>query len=274
MHAVSEIPSLPSVRGVVGAALRREWLSHRLNRFLYSHVALVLVVGALPLLTPGDGFSLGAAWWLLHGVLYAVSLSSLLLGLSSAHAEAEEYVWIMGQPAGIGPWLTGKVAGLVLLTGGSTALICAPVMAMGGGTRALAVVTVGAVGISAVCALVGFALGFWVRDGVRGLIAAVAGWFVMLFGVDLLLLALAGAPWVQANPDVWIALLMANPLDAFRITVLFSVERAAFSGLGAGALTNWWSANAVMWLGVLCLVWVMLGGLLAWLGLRRRTDDV
>ena len=184
------------------------WLEARLGRRTWLATiltALVLVVGALPLLTPGDGFSLGAAWWLLHGVLYAVSLSSLLLGLSSAHAEAEEYVWIMGQPAGIGPWLTGKVAGLVLLTGGSTALICAPVMALDGGTRALAVVTVGAVGISAVCALVGFALGFWVRDGVRGLIAAVAGWFVMLFGVDLLLLALAGAPWVQANPDVWIA---------------------------------------------------------------------
>jgi hypothetical protein len=274
MHAVSEFPSLPSVRGVVGAALRREWLSHRLNRFLYSHVVLVLVVGALPMLTPGDGFSRGAAWWLLHGVLYAVSLSSLLLGLSSAHAETEEYVWIMGQPAGIVPWLAGKAVGLVLLTGGSTALLALPTLVLGGASRELAVVTGGAMGVAAVCALAGFALGFWIRDGVRGLIAALAVWFAMLFGVDLLLLAVAGAPWVQANPDVWIALLMANPLDAFRITVLFSVERAAFGSLNAGALTNWWAANAVMWLGLLCLLWVTIGGVLAWLGLRRRTDDL
>ena len=60
MHAVSEIPSLPSVRGVVGAALRREWLSHRLNRFLYSHVALVLVgVGVGVASIPVGGATMG-----------------------------------------------------------------------------------------------------------------------------------------------------------------------------------------------------------------------
>lgn len=274
MNAVSEVHMLPNVKGVMGAALRREWLSHRLNRFLHAHIALVLVIGALPLLTAGDGFSRGAAWWLLHGVLYAVSLSTLLLGLSSAHAEVEEHVWIMGQPGGIGAWLTGKAAGLAMLSGGSTALIGGPVLAMGGASGELAVATSGAVGVAVVCALVGFALGFWVRDGVRGLIAAVGVWFAMLFGVDLLLLGVAGSPWVQAHPDAWIALLMANPLDAFRITVMFSVERAAFSGLGAGSLTNWWAANAGGWLGGLCLAWVAIGGVVAWLGLRRRSDDL
>ena len=149
MSHVSTACTLPTGMGVIGATLRREWLSHRLNRFLYSHVALVLAVGALPFLTPGDGFSRGAAWWLLHGVLYAVSLSSLLLGLSSAHAENEEYVWIMGQPTGIGPWLAGKAAGLVLLTGGSTALIAIPTLLSGGGSPELVIVTVGAAGVGA-----------------------------------------------------------------------------------------------------------------------------
>ena len=44
---------------------------------------------------------------------------------------------------------------------------------------------------SIVCALAGLALGFWIRVSVRGLIAAVAAWFILLFGTDLLLLAIA-----------------------------------------------------------------------------------
>ena len=89
-----------------------------------------------------------------------------------------------------------------------------------------------------------------------------------------MLLSVAGAPWVQANPDVWIALLMADPLDAFRITVLFSVERAAFSGLGGGSLTTWWSSHSAMWLGVLCCFHGVIAGLLAWAAMRRRTDEM
>ena len=265
--------TFPTFAGVARAALRREWLSHRLNRFLYAHVALVLVAGSLPLLTPGDALARGAAWWLLHAVLYAVSLSSVLLGLSSAHAEAEEFVWLLGQPSGTGPWLAGKAGGLIVLAGASTSLLGLPAALAGGTTSELALATAGAAGVAVVCALAGLALGFWIRDSVRGLIAAVAVWFVMLFGVDLLLLAIAGAPAVQANPDWWVVPLMLNPLDAYRITVLFAVERAAFSGLDAGRLAGWWASHAGLWLGVVCALWSAACGLVAWQGARRRTDD-
>ena len=264
--------SFPSTAGVLGAALQREWLSHRLNRFLYAHVALVLVAGSLPLLTPGEAMARGAAWWLLHAVLYAVSLSAFLLGLSSAQAESEEFVWLLGQPAGIGPWLAGKTAALVALTAGSSALLGAPAALAGGASAGLAVATAGAAAVAVVCALTGLAIGFWIRDSVRGLIAAVAAWLVLLFGVDFLLIALAGAPFAQANPDWWVAPLMLNPLDAYRITVLFVVERAAFSGLNAGRLAGWWAAHAPLWLVVLTLAWSALAATVAWLGARRRSD--
>ena len=81
------------------------------------------------------------------------------------------------------------------------------------------------------------------RDHVRGLLIALGAWFVLLFGVDLALLALSGAPWVQDAPGLWVALLMANPLDALRITVIFDVERAAFAGLDGGGLVAWWLAH-------------------------------
>ncbi len=263
---------LPSFFNVVRAAAGREFLSHRLNRFLHAHVALVLVAGLLPLLTPGEALARGAAWWLLHAVLYAVSLSALLLGLSSAHAEVEEFTWLLGQPAGLGPWLAGKAAALTVLVAAAAGLLAVPTLLAGGGTRELALATGGAAGVSAVCALVGLALGFWIRDSVRGLIAAVAAWFALLFSTDLLLLALAGAPVAQQQPDFWVAALMANPLDAYRVTVLFAVERAAFSGLDAGRLTGWWVGHATVWLGAVLALWGAAAGGFAWLGVRRRSD--
>ncbi len=271
MNSTDTLP-LPSRAGVAWAASRREWLGHRLNRFLYAHLALVLVAGSLPLLTPGDALARGAAWWLLHATLYAVSLSALLLGLSSAQAESDEFVWLLGQPAGIGPWLGGKSAALILITGVSSALLGLPAALLGGASAELALTVAGAAGVAVVCALAGLAMGFWIRDHVRGLIAAVAVWFVLLFGVDFLLLALAGAPFMQANPDLWVAPLMLNPLDAYRVTVLFAVERAAFGALDAGRLVGWWSANAATWLALLTLGWSALALFAAWLGARRRTD--
>ena len=258
---------------IVRAAAGREVLSHRLNRFLHAHVALVLVAGFLPLLTPGDALARGAAWWLLHAVLYAVSLSALLLGLSSAHAEADEFTWLLGQPAGIGPWLAGKALALTALVMIAATLLSVPVLCAGGASRELFVASAGAAGVSAVCALAGLALGFWIRDSVRGLIAAVAAWFILLFGTDLLLLAIAGGAATQQHPDFWVAALMANPLDAFRVTVLFSVERAAFSGIDAGRLTGWWVTHAATWLAVVFTVWAGGSAALAWLGARRRTDE-
>ena len=265
-------PTIPSFFTVAWAAASREWLSHRLNRFLYAHVLLMLVAGLLPLFTPGDALARGAPWWLLHAVLYAISLSSLLLGLSSAHAEADEFTWLLGQPAGIGPWLAGKAVALVALVVAATAFLSGPTLCAGGGSRELLLVTAGAAGVSAVCAVAGLALGFWIRDSVQGLIAAVAVWFVLLFGTDLLLLAVAGGAATQAHPDVWVGALMLNPLDAFRVTVLFAVEQAAFSGIDAGPLTSWWVGHASIWLAMLLTLWLAGTGWIASLGARRRSD--
>lgn len=267
-----ETLSLPSRRHVVAASLRREWLSHRLNRFLHAHLGLVAVAGLLPLLTPDDGLARGAVWWILHAVLYAISLSALLLGHSSAQAEAEEFVWLLGQPRGVGPWLGGKLVALGTIAAGSAFLLGVPTGCAGGGSRELITTVTGAAALSVVAAFAGLATGFWIRDPVRGLIAVVGQWFVLLFGTDLLLLGLAGATWVQANPDAWVAPLMLNPFDAFRITVLFAVERAAFAGLNAGRLAGWWTAHSVLWLGAITAFWATVAALAAWRGANRRID--
>jgi hypothetical protein len=264
--------SAPSLATIIRAGASREFLSHRLNRFLYAHIALVLTAGFLPMLTPGDGLVRGAPWWLLHAVLYAISLSALLLGLSSAQAESEEFTWLLGQPRGIGPWLAGKTAALAVLIGVASLLLVVPSFVAGGASSTLLVAGAGAAGVSIVCALAGLALGFRVRDPVRGLIAALVVWFVLLFGTDLLLLGSAGETWAQTHPDLWVAPLMINPLDAFRITVLFAVERAAFTGFATGQLTGWWVTHASLWLTTILATWTSVTAVLAWLGARRRTD--
>ncbi|HEU5078430.1 MAG TPA: hypothetical protein VFT72_04420 [Opitutaceae bacterium] len=263
---------IPSFFSVARTAAAREFLSHRLNRFLHAHVLLVVAAGFLPLLTPGDVLARGASWWLLHAVLYTITLSALLLGLSSAHAEADEFTWLLGQPAGICPWLAGKIAALAILAAGAAALLGLPTMLAGGGSRELLLTTAGAAGVSVVCALAGLGLGFWVRDGVRGLITALAVWIVLLFGTDFLLLACAGAAGTQAHPDLWVAGLMINPLDAYRVTILFAVERAAFSGIEAGRLVGWWVSHAALWLGAMLTAWLIAASSVAWLGARRRVD--
>ncbi len=186
-----------SILHTASASFAREWTSHRLNRFLHAHVGLTLAAGFLVLLTPTA--SGGAVWWVLYAVLYAISLSALLLGLSSAHAEADEFPLLLTQPAGPGAWVAGKFVALAQIVVLSSILLVLPALIFGDGSRALVGVAAGAAGVSAVCATLGLALGFWVRDGVRGLIAAVGVWFGLLFGTDLVLLGFGGVPFLQAH---------------------------------------------------------------------------
>lgn len=270
--AVPSAPTSPTALPVVEAALRREWLSHRLNRFLHAHLGLVLLAAFLPCLTPGEALARAAAWWWMHATLYAISLSALLLGWSSAQAEAEEQVWILGLPTGTAPWVLGKALGLALLSGLSTVALAGPALLAGSADGPVRNAALASAGVAVLCSLLGLALGFWVRDPVRGLIGTVTLWLVLLFGVDLLLLATAGAPLAQRHPDLWVLPLLLNPLDAFRLTILFTVEQAAFGALATGRLTGWWAAHAGPGLSGVLFAWAALAGWVAWRGVDRRRD--
>ncbi len=252
------------------ATVRRECLSHSVNRFLYWHLALLTVAGVLAVLTSPENQERGVAWFVLYAVLYALSLSSLLLGLSSAQAEHDEMPFLRTQPAGMAPWVTGKAIGLTLIVAPSALLLVLPWLAASGWSRVLALLAAATAGICVVLTLLGLAVGLWIREPVRGLIGAVAGWFLLLFATDLLLILVAGSPWIHAHSAVWIAPLMLNPFDAFRVSVLFAVERAAFNTLGAGPLVTWWTAHAGAWLTCCIGLWVAAMYLCALGGARRR----
>jgi Cu-processing system permease protein len=255
----------------IDAAFRREIAEHRLNRFLHVHLTLCAVVGVLPLFTL-DAAERSAPAWVLQAVLYCLSLSSLLLGLSAAHGDADEFPVLFTQPVGRADWLMGKSVALASLLGPASALTVAPAALASGLTPSLVFVGAAAAGACLVMALLGLAVGCWVRDHVRGLLMALGIWFVLLFGVDLLLLALSGSLLVQQHPDLWVLPLMLNPLSALRVTMLFTLERTAPPGVGTSPLIGWWLAHGGLWLAGMLSVWaaVMFG--LGAAGAARRLD--
>lgn len=254
------------------ATCAREFLSYRINRFLYLHLGLMLVIGVLALLAPPEAATTGAAWWVLNGVIYVASLSALLLGLSSAQSEAEELAFLFTQPVPIRSWVAGKCAGLASVLVASAGLLVLPALAFAGGDGAglLLGAAAAAAGVTVLMSWLGLALGLWIVDPVRGLISALAVWCVLLFGIDLLLILVGGATWVHEFPAAWVAVLMASPLDAYRVMLLFVLERAAFSGAQLHPLTQWWLGHPALWLSLCLAAWGATAAALALAGARRR----
>ena len=239
----------------VQATVARELLSHRLNRFLFLHVLLMAAIGLLALLAPPEAAATGTSWWVLNGVLYVATLSSLLLGLSSAQAEAEEFPLLFTQPISLVAWVAGKCGGLALMIVPSAVLLVLPTVLASGYAPVLAGAAALAAGLGLLLGFLGFALGMWIQDPVRGLIAALMAWCILLFGIDLLLILVGGSTWVQSNPAFWVAALMLSPLDAYRVTLLFLLERAAFSEADVHPLTSWWIRHPVLWICLCLLGW-------------------
>ena len=239
----------------VRATLVREFLSYRLNLFLYAHAALMLVTGLLALLAPPVAAEAGTSWWVLNGVVYVGSLSALLFGLSSAQAESEELTLILAQPVEARWWVAGKCLGLWGAIAPTALLLVLPTMGFAGGSVVLALGAAAAAGVCVLFAWLGLAIGLWVGNPVRGLLAALACWCGLLFGVDLVLMMTGGSSWVHENPAAWVAALMASPLDAYRVMLLFTLERAAFSGAELHPLTRWWLNNPTLWVAFCLAGW-------------------
>lgn len=259
-----------SARRAVRATISREWLSHRVNRFLHWHLGLLALAGVAAVLTAPRDEAGGVAWFILYAVLYVISLSSVLLGLSSAQAEEDETPFLLTQPTGVGPWIVGKAVGLATIVAPSAVLLILPWWCTSGWSTPLALLAVATAALCALLAIAGLAVGLWIRDPVRGLITAVALWFFALFATDLWLILVAGSPWMHAHPSAWVGPLMLNPFDALRVAVLLTVEKSAFNTLGSGALVGWWTAHTGAWLACCLAAWAAVATLLALAGARHR----
>lgn len=235
------------------AVLLREFRAALLNRYVQVFSALALSGGVAAVTlseTPG-----AAAFFLLQIALYFVSLFALLVGVSAARAESEEWPTIFAQPVPRWACATGKFIALWTIFSGVLALLFAPALFTEPAPRAIAQLYIHTLGLAAVFGSLGLCAGFLAQDRVQGLILSVSAWLFLLFGVDLV--ALLAAQWVllQKTPDAWVLSLMLNPLDAFRIQALFALEQIPAEAADKTPLAHWWLTHAGLWLAMLSATW-------------------
>jgi ABC-type transport system involved in multi-copper enzyme maturation permease subunit len=120
--------------------------------------------------------------------------------------------------------------------------------------------------LAAVFIACGLAAGFFAHDRAQALIVGVSTWLLLLFGVDLVALFAARWPLMQSVPDLWVAMLMLNPLDSFRIEALFALQQIPAEAANKTPLANWWIEHAAAWFALISIFWS--GTLITIAGLR------
>ncbi len=248
----------------IRAVLRRELRAALLNRYVQVF-SLLALGGGMAAVTLSEGAG-APAFFLLQIALYFVSLFAVLAGVSSARAESEEWPILFAQPAPRSAVIIGKFLALAAIFSGALALLFAPALFTPEPAATLAQLYAQTLGLATVFGSIGLCAGFVAGDRVQGLIAGVSAWLVLLFGVDLAMLWMAQWPSLQHAPDGWVALLMLNPLDAFRIHALFALEQIPAEAANKTPLAHWWLTHTGGWLALLCAVWII--GLLLVTGRR------
>lgn len=235
------------------ALFTREFRAALINRYFQVFCALALIGGIAAALFAEDANA--AAVFDLQIALYFVSLFALLAGVGSAQAEREEWLLLFAQPLPRFAYVAGKFCALLLIFGAVLVLFFLPSLFSGTAPRTLAVLYLQTLLLSAVFLCCGLAAGYFAHDRAHALVVGVTAWLLLLFGFDLI--ALFAARWtvVQKFPDVWVSLLMLNPLDSFRIEALFALEQIPTEAANKTALANWWIAHASVWFATIAALW-------------------
>jgi ABC-2 type transport system permease protein/Cu-processing system permease protein len=246
---------LPADGSPLSAVVLREVRGSITSRYfqVFSAIALAGGIGAITI--PED--SSAANLFILQLALYCVSLFALLLGVNSARAESREWPLLFSQPVARGAYLLGKFLALLAIFATALVLLFLPALMVGARSLQLLQLYVFTVELTAVFIALGLLSGFLARERVQGLIIAMVAWLFLLVGFDLV--ALFGARWplVQKVPDLWVWLLMLNPLDAFRTQVLFAMEQIPTEAANKTALAAWWLSHAGIWFSFLCPMWIL-----------------
>jgi ABC-2 type transport system permease protein/Cu-processing system permease protein len=236
------------------ALVARELHAALLNRYLQVFCVLALAggIGAAVVTSAPDA----APMLILQMTLYFVSLFALLIGTSSARAENQEWPLLFAQPIPRSAFLLGKFLALALIFAAVLALLFLPALFVRQADTTLLALYGHTLTLAAVFVALGLCAGFLTRDGVQGLVFAVSIWLSLLFGMDLVALLVVRSSFLQRVPDMWSSFLMLNPLDAFRIHVLFALERIPAEAAKQTPLTNWWLAHTGFWFVAISLLWM------------------
>jgi len=248
---------------IVRALFAREFRAALINRYFQVFCALGLMGGIAAAIFGEDANAI--AVFHVQIAIYFVSLFALLAGVGSAQAEQEEWPLLFTQPLPRAACVVGKFCALLSMFGGILLLMFVPGLFAGSSIHALAPLYFQTFLLAATFLAFGLAAGYFAHDRAQGLIVGVSVWLLLLFGLDLV--ALFAARWsaIQNVPDLWVTLLMCNPLDSFRINALFALQQIPAEAANKTPLASWWIAHAGVWFIAIAIVWslmlVMLSGL-------------
>lgn len=242
-------------RRAASAVLARELHAAILNRYLQVF-CLLAVTGGIGAAFLADSAE-AAPMLLLQISLYFVSLFALLIGTSSARAESQEWPLLFAQPIARPAFLLGKFLALVLMFAGLLALLFLPLLFVRPPDLVWLLLYGRTIILAAVFIALGLTAGFLARDRVQGLVLGVGAWLFCLFGLDLIALLTTPLEAVQNVPNLWSALLMLNPLDAFRIDALFAMEQIPAEAAAHTGLTSWWLGHSGFWFVLIAMAWTL-----------------
>jgi ABC-type transport system involved in multi-copper enzyme maturation permease subunit len=266
MKMKAELPQLFE-RGIAQALFTREFRLALINRYFHVFSALAVIGGIAAAIFSEDANAIG--FFHLQIALYFVSLFALLAGVGSAQAEREEWQLLFTQPLPRPSYVIGKFVALTLIFGGVLLLLFLPPLFAGAELRMMAQLCLQTLLLAATFLALGLAAGYFAHDRAQALIIGVSAWLLLLFGVDLLALFAARWSGIQKLPDLWVALLMLNPLDSFRIDALFALQQIPAEAANKTPLAGWWTAHAGAWFAGIALAWSAAMMTLASLRLNR-----
>ena len=235
------------------ALLAREFRAALINRYFQVFCVLSLLGGLAAILFSEDENATG--FFVLQIALYFVSLFALLAGISSAQGEREEWPMLFTQPVPRPAYVIGKFLALCSIFGAVLLLLFLPALIAGSAVRELVLLYGQTLLLAAAFLSLGLAAGFFAHDRAQALIIGVSAWLFLLVGVDLLALFAARWPVFQSVTDLWVAVLMLNPLDAFRIEALFSLQQIPAEAANKTPLANWWIEHAAVWFALISILW-------------------
>jgi len=254
-------------KGAASALFTREFRLAALNRYFHIFSALALLGGIAAAVFSEDANATG--FFHLQIALYFVSLFALLAGVNSAQAEREEWQLLFTQPLRRPVFVIGKLFALTAIFAGVLLLLFLPTIFAGADFGVMARLYFETLLLAGAFLGCGLAAGYFAHDRAQALIVGVSGWLLLLFGLDLI--ALFAAQWsgIQRWPDLWVALLMLNPLDSFRIDALFALQQIPAEAANKTALASWWTSHAGIWFATIALAWSLAMMILAGLRMNR-----
>jgi Cu-processing system permease protein len=235
------------------AVLLREFRAALINRYFQVFGGLSLLGGLAATFLSEDANAIG--FLVMQIALYLVSLFALLAGVSSAQADREEWELMFAQPVPREVYVIGKLIAYFSIFAVALLMLFLPALIGSSAPQRIVVLYGETLLLAASFLALGLAAGFFAHDRAQALIVGASAWLLLLFGLDLVALFAARWETVQKVPDLWISLLMLNPLDSFRIEALFALEQIPAEAANKTPLAGWWIAHAGVWFAFIAIFW-------------------